>query len=138
VDSLRTPAAARTAAQVATVVFAMVVLLQLMIALGILPVTLAWGGSQPALTTSLRFAGFAAVVVLSLSAYIIRRRAGLAGSGKPGRLVTVLTWVITAHLFLNTLANFASTSMGERLLFAPLTLVLAISCLVVSMSKTEG
>ena len=137
-NSLRSPSAGRKAAQVATVVFALVILLQALLALGVLPISMAWGGTQPVLTTSLRLASLAAMVILAFAAYVIRRRAGLLGAGRPGRLVMVLSWVITAYLLLNTLANFASSSMGEKLLFGPLSLVLAVSCLIVSWSRMTG
>jgi hypothetical protein len=62
------------------------------------------------LTAPLRLASLAAAGILGLSAYVIRRRAGLAGAGAPSRAVKVLSWVITIYLFLNTLANLASPS----------------------------
>ena len=99
------------------------------------PVSWAWGGGQTVLTPALRFAGLAAVVILALSAYVIRRRAGLLGAGQPGRVVRVLSWVITVYLLLNALANFASPSLGEKLLFGPLALVTALACLVVAWSR---
>jgi hypothetical protein len=51
--------AARIAGNLATVLFAVVIVLQLLLAAGILPVTMAWGGRQPVLTASLRFASLA-------------------------------------------------------------------------------
>jgi hypothetical protein len=131
---LRRPSAARTAAQLATGAFALTILLQVLIALGVLPVTMAWGGTQPVLTTSLRLAGLLAAVVIALSAYIIRRRAGLVGAGRPGRVVWALAWFITCYLFVNTVLNLLSGSMGERLVFAPLSLAEAILSLIVSLS----
>jgi hypothetical protein len=135
VNSLRSPSAGRKAAQVATVAFALVILLQGLLALGVLPISMAWGGTQPVLTTALRLASLAAMVILALAAYVIRRRAGLLDAGRPGGLIKALSWVITAYLLLNTLANFASPSVGEKLLFGPLSLILAVSCLIVSLSR---
>jgi len=59
--------------------FAVVIILQLLLAAGILPVSMAWGGRQDVLTPNLRVASIVSAVILGLFAYIIRRRAGLLG-----------------------------------------------------------
>jgi hypothetical protein len=129
--------AARIAGNLATVLFALVIVLQLLLAAGILPVTMAWGGRQPVLTTGLRFASLATAALLAFFAYVIRRRAGLLGDAPPSRTIKILSWVITAFLFFNTLTNLASLSSEEKILFGPITFVLAVSCFVVSFSKSQ-
>src|SRR5688572_24271579 len=107
-SSIRRPWVARSAARVATFAFAIAMLVQLLLAAGILPITMAWGGSQSVLTPALRLASVAAALILAGCAYAIRRRAGLDGAGRSGRAVKVLAWVITGFLLLNTLGNVAS------------------------------
>jgi hypothetical protein len=128
---------AKIAGNVATLAFLAVIVLQLLLALGILPVTMAWGGSQTVLTPSLRLAHVLAAILLIGFAYVIRRRAGLLADSRPSRLIRILAWVITAFLFLNTLGNFASSSIAEKLVSGSLSLVLAIACLLVSASKSD-
>jgi hypothetical protein len=128
---------ARIAGNIAMLAFVVVIVLQLLLALGILPVTMAWGGSQTVLTPSLRLAHVLAALLLAGFAYVIRRRAGLLAQAHPSRLIIILAWVITAFLFLNTLGNFASSSTAEKLIFGSLSLVLAIACLLVSASKSD-
>jgi len=65
----------RVAANVATVLFVVTIILQLLLAAGILPITMAWGGRQSVLTTTLGLASLAAVAILVFFAYMIRRRA---------------------------------------------------------------
>ena len=125
---------ARIAGNIATLVFGVVMILQLFLALGILPVTMAWGGSQTVLTPSLRLAHVLAALLLAGFAYVIRRRAGLLAHARPSPIIKIIAWVVTAFLFLNTLGNFASTSTAEKLVFGSLGLVLAIACLLVSSS----
>ena len=129
--------AASIAANVATVLFAIVIILQLLLAAGILPVTMAWGGTQTELTPALRLASVAAAFILALFAYVIRRRAGLIGDAPPSRAIKIMSWVITAFMVLNTLGNLTSQSTAEKTVFTPITLLLAISCFVVSISKQE-
>ena len=128
---------ARLMGNLATVLFAIVIVLQLLLAAGILPISMAWGGQQSVLTPGLRWASLAAVVVLASCTYVIRRRAGLVGDQPPSTLIKVLSWVITAYMALNTLGNLASPSMAEKAVFGPITFLLVVSCAVVSLSKGE-
>jgi hypothetical protein len=130
--------AATTAANIATVLFGIVIVLQLLLAIGILPVTMAWGGTQTELTLGLRLASIVAAGILALFAYIIRRRAGLIGDPPPSTLIKILSWIITAFMVLNTLGNLVSQSTAEKLVFTPLTILLAICCFIVSLSKTTS
>ena len=62
-NRLFTPTATRTAADIATAGFGITMLLQLLLAAGILPSTMAWGGTQPVLTVSLGITSLVAVLV---------------------------------------------------------------------------
>ena len=129
---------AKIAGRLAIVLFGIVIILQLLLAAGILPVSMAWGGCQTILTTGLRFASLGAVLVLACFAYIICRRAGLVDETPPSTLIKVISWLVTAYLAFNTLGNFTSTSTAEKWLFGPITLVLVICCFLVSISKSES
>jgi hypothetical protein len=128
---------ARIAANVATVLFGVVIILQLLIAAGIFPITMAWGGRQPKLTLLLRFASLASAVVLAAMAYIIRRRVGLVGGFPVPTAIKALSWATTAFMALNTLSNLSSVSKAEKAIFTPITLLLTLSCLLVSLSRPE-
>ena len=114
------------------------IVLQILLALGILPVTMAWGGTQTELTPALRLASVAAAGILALFAYVIRRRASLIGDPPPSTLIKIFSWIITAFMVLNTLGNLVSQSTAEKIVFTPLTLLLAICCFIVSISKTTS
>jgi hypothetical protein len=131
------PSAARVAANIATVALLLAAALQLSLALGVVPVTMAWGGTQPVLTLPLRIASLLAVVVLALSTYVIRRRAGLLPQREPSMPIKVLTWIIASFLILNTGGNFASASAEESMVFGPISLVSAVACLLVAASRTR-
>lgn len=125
-------------AQVSTVLFAAVMVLQILLATGVMSISMAWGGRQTELTLGLRAASLAAVVILGIFAYIIRRRAGLTGSGEIKIPIKILAWVITAFMAFNTLGNITSQSAWEKMIFTPITAILTIACLVVSTSRTAG
>ena len=125
------------AANIATVLFVIVIILQLLLAIGILPITMAWGGTQTELTPALRLASLAAAGILGLFIFVIRMRAGLAGTPPPSTLIKILSWLITVFMVLNSLGNLTSQSTAEKIVFAPLTILLAICCFIVSISKTK-
>lgn len=130
--------AATIAANIATFLFAIVLILQLLLAIGVLPITMAWGGTQSELTPALRLSSVAAAVIMGLFAYVIRRRAGLIGDTPPTTAIKIFSWIITVFLVLNTLGNLVSQSTTEKVVFGPITIALAICCFIVSLSKTEA
>jgi hypothetical protein len=125
---------AQQAGNIATILIGIVIILQLLIAAGVVPVNMAWGGQFDELTAPLRFASLAAIVILALFAYLIRRRAGLAGQWPPSTAIRVLSWIVTAYFALNLLMNMLSPSLVEKLLFGSITLLLVSCCLIVSLS----
>jgi hypothetical protein len=128
----------KIAGNAATVLYALTFILQLLLASGILPITMAWGGQEPVLTTNLRIASLASAVLLSFFIYIIRRRAGLVGDAPATLIIKILSWLITAFSALNFLGILASLSNGEKILFAPISFLLLVSCILVSLSKSES
>ncbi|HUW13652.1 MAG TPA: hypothetical protein VM537_28270 [Anaerolineae bacterium] len=136
-SSLLSLSSGRMAANAATVLFAVVIILQLLLAAGILPVTMAWGGRQHTLTLPLRIASLASAVVLALLAYVIRRRVGLVGGFPIPTATKVVSWVAAAFMAFNTVTNLASTSKAEKALFTPITFLLTLSCLLASLSRPE-
>jgi hypothetical protein len=124
------------AANLATALFVLTMFLQLLLALGILPITMAWGGRQTVLTIALRLASLAAIAILGFFAYVIRRRAGLIAGAPVTTLFKVLSWVVTAYMLFNVLGNITSPSLGEKLLFTPISILLVVACFIVSISKS--
>lgn len=132
------PSIVLLAANGATILLALAAVLQLMLAIGVLPISMAWGGRQAELTPALRIASLAAAVLLGFFIYVIRRRVGLIGDLPAPLIFRILSWVITAFLGLNTLGNLASQSAGEKLVFGPITLLSTVACLIVSASNLDA
>ena len=132
---LAKPNFVRNAANLASVLFLIFVVVQLLVAVGIIPISMLWGGRQPELTPSLRVASVAAAVILGGFMYIIRYRAGLVGKMPQPTLIRVAAWVVTGYMVLNALGNFASVSSIERFLFGPLTVLLVVTSFIVAASR---
>ncbi len=127
----------RVAGNAATALYALTIILQLLLASGILPITMAWGGREPVLTMNLRIASLASAALLFFFIYIIRRRAGLVSDAPITLIVKVLSWLITVFSALNFLGILASLSSGEKILFGPISFLLLVTCILVSLSKPE-
>jgi hypothetical protein len=124
-----------TTANIATLLFAVVIVLQLLLAAGILPVSMVWGGRQSKLTPALRISSLIAAILLGVFIYVIRYRAGLIGSAPIPGVILVASWIITVFMAFNTLGNLASKSVKEKLVFGPITLSLTLACLLISASR---
>jgi hypothetical protein len=127
----------RTSGNIATILFIVVIFFQLLIATGLLPITMAWGGRQTELTIRFRIAGIVSAVILGLFVYIIRRRAGLLETKRITAVIKVFAWIVTAFMALNTFGNLTSQSTAEKMIFTPITAMLAVVCFVVSISRQE-
>ena len=128
---------ARISANVATILFGATILIQILLAAGVLPVTMAWGGRRDVLTPGLRIAGIVSAIVLGVFALIIRRRAGLLGSEDISTFIKVVAWVVTAYLAVNTFTNITSQSSLEKIVFIPISNILAIACFIVSIYRPQ-
>ena len=127
----------RIAGNAATALYALTIILQLLLAFGILPITMAWGGREPVLTMNLRIASLASATLLLFFIYVIRRRAGLVSDASITLIIKVFSWLITAFSALNFLGILASLSSGEKILFGPISFLLLVACILVSLSKPE-
>lgn len=125
----------QTTANIATALFAFFLGVQLLLAAGILPVSMFWGGRLTELTPALRIGSLVAVVVLGFFIYIIRYRAGLVGAVPTPTWVRVSAWIVTGYMAVNMLGNLASVSNVERFLFSPITLVLTVASLLIAASR---
>jgi hypothetical protein len=124
-----------TTANIATFLFVYVIVLQILLAVGILPVSMAWGGRQSKLTASLRISSIIAAILLGMFIFVIRYRAGLVGNGPIPAVIMVVSWIITAFMAFNTLGNLASLSTKEKVVFGPITSLLTLACLLISASS---
>lgn len=134
---LSRPNFVQTMANVATVLLALFIGMQLLLAAGILPVSIAWGGRQTELTPALRAASVAAAFILVFFIYIIRSRAGLMGPLPVPTWIRVAAWIVTGYMALNTLGNFASVNNVERFVSGPITIAITLACLMVAASRLE-
>jgi hypothetical protein len=121
----------------ATVGFAGLAVLQLLLAAGAPFGEAAWGGAtEGRLPPALRVGSALSVVAYAVGVALILRRAGFRVPWVSRPVARVGSWMLVVLLVLGTLANFLSQSPWERLLLGPVTLVMAGLCLLVASSAT--
>lgn len=127
------PAMTPVAAIVATVVLAALAVLQAGVAAGAPLGRFVWGGQHRILPGRLRAGSAVSVVLYAGFALLLLSRAGLLPGNRAG-FVVVAAWVLFAYFSLGILANLASRSRPERWTMTPVSVLLAISALIVATS----
>ena len=120
---------------IAVSLFGIVMVLQLLLAVGILPISMAWGGRHAELTLSLRLSSLIAIILLCYFAYMIARRSGILGTTPPSKLIKIVSWLVTVYLVFNTMMNFLSSSQAEKWIFGPITLALVVITVIININK---
>jgi len=107
---------------------------QILLALGFPYGKAAWGGKHVKLPSSLRIASlFSAGVFVVASLFVLERADILLVFNSP-TIVTIILWILVSFLGLNTLSNLASRSKLEKRIMTPISLILALLCLIVSIT----
>jgi hypothetical protein len=119
-------------------VTAAVVLFQLALALGAPWGNLAMGGAFPGVyPPAMRVAAGLQAVLLAGFAVVVLARAGVAFPrlSHPSRW---LAWIVVAFMAVSVILNLITPSGAERLLWAPLTIVLLLASLRVALGPAPA
>jgi hypothetical protein len=114
----------QTLGYAAVFLLVIVIVLQLLLVVGVLPISMAWGGSHTELTPALKGSSLVAVLLLLGFAYVMARRSGILGSLPPSTLIRFLAWLVAVYLVFNTMMNFLSPIPAEKWVFGPISLIL--------------
>ena len=95
---------------------------------------LAWGGQDRVLPARKRVGSVTSIVLYALFSIVVLQRAGLVAIIPIQGIVDIGIWVLVAYFALGIVMNALSRSKPERWTMAPLSLLLAILALVVSLS----
>jgi hypothetical protein len=135
--SVPTRRARRGAAVAAAIGFAGNAIFQIALAAGAPLGHAAWGGAAAQLSTPERIGSAVAVIVWMAAALIVLGRVGLWSLGKRERIFRWGTWVLVGVNGVSALANFASSSRWENLVWGPTAAVLAVLCILVARSDAN-
>ena len=122
------------AAWIAVVGFFGLMCFQILLALGFPCGKAAWGGKYSKLPPVLRIASLFSAGIFVVLSLVVLERADIHAVFNNSTAVTIVVWIIVSFLLLNTFGNFASKSKPEKRIMTPISLILALLCLIVAIS----
>ncbi|MFN4083660.1 MAG: hypothetical protein ACK4K9_08520 [Bacteroidia bacterium] len=123
----------KTAGKVIIIISIITIVYHLLIITGIVPYKMVWGGRLESREEMLKFESISIALNLLLMAIVIYR---LKLSSKFfNQLLNVMLWAFTGLFILNTLGNVLSNSVIEAIIFTPVTLLIALLCLRLTLEK---
>ena len=127
----------RGAALLYTTVSAGVVAFQIALAVGVPWGAYAMGGAFPGqFPPALRIATLVQAMLLAALAAIVMARAGLILNGW-SRRAHWLVWIVVAFTAVGLVLNVITSSGGERAIWAPVTLLLLLSSMIVAIKSAD-
>lgn len=133
--ALDPPTVTRVAAIAALALFALLVLFQAALALGVPWGRAAYGGQPAVLPPQFRIASTVAMVVWTALALVVARRAGLPlWAPAPDAWLLVLTWIVVGLLVVAVIMNAITPSALERAIWLPFTVVLLAATTTVAIT----
>lgn len=127
---------ASLAGYVLLVTLGLVILFHILVITGIVPFSIVWGGRLDSPSEMIRFEAVSIFLNL-LMLGVVAIRTGLLRVPLSSSLIQVLLWLMCALFTLNTFGNLQSVNAFEKQVFTPLTILLAICCLVLALYKQQ-
>src|SRR5438128_7081908 len=113
------------------ILLSLFLLLHFLILLKIIPYRLVWGGRLKTDKEMYRFEVFSILINL-LFVTVVLVQASFLVIAIPGKIVTIILWLMTGLFLLNTLGNAMSKNKFEQRLFTPVTIFLTIFSLLLA------
>ncbi|RLL40372.1 hypothetical protein D8M04_19235 [Oceanobacillus piezotolerans] len=116
-----------------TIMFVMIAGFQVLLSLGYPVGEFAMGGFYKVLPKKLRIVSAANAILLLFMGYVFLSHSKII-NGYPFIPTTILIWIFTIFLGLNTVANLISQSKKEKLVMTPLSSIAFVLCLIIAAS----
>lgn len=126
---------AKVAGNILIVALGLLMIFHVLVLLGFLPSNIVWGGQAAGSPANLRALELVALLVTLLFGILAAAKLDYIKLGRFRIIATVGMWIVFAYLLLNTAGNLASAVGLESILFAPVTLILALCALRLAIEK---
>jgi len=113
-----------TAARSMIIILSLIVIFHLLVLAGIIPYKIVWGGRLENTTDMIRFEVVSIGINLVMLA-IVANKAGYLNWGKSKQWARIGLWIMVVLFSINTLGNIVAINIWEKIIFTPLTLLLA-------------
>lgn len=125
---------ARRSGQILLTFLLLLILFHLLILLRIVPYEIVWGG-QIANTSSLIMLECMALGLTIIFTVIVLAKIGYIKVNGFSKTINFGMWVMVGYFILNTIGNIASINSIEKMILAPLTILLALIALRLALEK---
>jgi len=125
----------KLAGSVLLIALVLLAILHVLILFQVVPPGIVWGGQLGGSPGNLVVLETIALLVTLFFALIIAVKAGFIRTTRFKRAAGLGMWLVFAYFVLNTFGNLASGVSTERLLFAPITILLAVLALRLALEK---
>jgi hypothetical protein len=126
---------AKSAGNLLLVILAGLAVFHLLVIAGIAPPGVVWGGRIEGSSNNLAVVETTSLIVTMLFAFIISVKIGYLSLPRLGKVVRISMWIVFGYFTLNIIGNLASSSSTEKLVFTPLSIVLAVLAGRVAIEK---
>ena len=109
-------------------ILSLVVLFHLLVLLAVIPYNIVWGGRLKNKAELFQFELISIGINLAML-LVVLIKARIVKVALHPKLLTLALWLMVALFTLNTLGNLLSVNAMEKIIFTPLTLILALLCL---------
>jgi len=113
-----------TAARSVIIILSLIVIFHLLVLAGIIPYKIVWGGRLENTTDMIRFEVVSIGINLLMLA-IVANKSGYLNWGKSKQWIRIGLWIMVVLFSINTLGNLVAINIWEKIIFTPLTLLLA-------------
>jgi hypothetical protein len=107
------------------VIFALVMVFHLFVIIGVIPFNMVWGGRLQTHEQMISFEVTSILLNFMMLAVVAVHAGYLKVKIYPG-IIKVVLWIMVILFLLNTIGNLFSNNEWEKIIFTPITLLLAI------------
>ncbi len=115
----------RFASSALLLIFSLVILFHVLVITGIVPYTMVWGGRIQSQEQMISFEITSILLNVIMLAVVAVYARHLNVKINP-KIIKVALWIMVAIFLLNTIGNLFSNNQWEKIIFTPVTLLLAI------------
>lgn len=126
---------AKLAGNILLILFSALVVFHIAALLNLLPSDIVWGGRVANSSKSLRILEIISLALTILFAIVVTAKVGYIKAGRFTQVVKIFLWFIFAYLLLNTLGNLTSSSLTEKWIFTPITIIAALLVLRLALDR---
>lgn len=113
-----------------------VLFVHVLVLVGVVPYTVVWGGRIES-QEQMQVSEMISIVSVMLMMWVLAMKSRRLSQVIPEKVLDVIIWAIAVLFGLNTLGNFLSENIFEKVFFTPLTLLLMVLCVRIVRAKSE-